>query len=58
MEIPSAMRFAKPMSSTTSTLREAPATAATMLKVVMMPSSPPNTTDLITSLRGERGEGG
>jgi hypothetical protein len=51
----SAMRFARPMMITVLWLRSAPTAAATMAKVVMIPSSPPNTSDLMKSIYRAKG---
>jgi len=56
MLMASAMRLARPMMMTVLWPRSAPMAAHTMAKVVMMPSSPPNTSDLMKSLRAEASE--
>jgi hypothetical protein len=52
MEMPSAIRLAKPSVMTTVTPRLPPATDAIVENVVMMPSRPPNTMDLICEEEG------
>uniref|UniRef100_A0A0A9XHJ1 Uncharacterized protein n=1 Tax=Lygus hesperus TaxID=30085 RepID=A0A0A9XHJ1_LYGHE len=47
IEKPSAITFEKPKTSTVAKLPSPPAAAAMMANVVIMPSSPPKTTDLI-----------